>query len=202
MPPDVLRQAFEPFFTTKPLGQGTGLGLSMVYGFAGQSGGFAALESETGTGTTVRLFLPERDGRLEQAAMEVSSQDAGLRETKSTATILVVEDDPDVRELVIEVLSELNFTVLQAFDGPSGLKELMSDARIDLLISDVGLPGMNGRQMVDAARSKRPALRVLFMTGYTELASAQGELLDEGMQMITKPFSIEAIVNRVQGLLG
>ncbi|SAL47284.1 sensor kinase/response regulator fusion protein [Caballeronia humi] len=202
MPPDVLRQAFEPFFTTKPLGQGTGLGLSMVYGFAGQSGGFAALESETGTGTTVRLFLPERDGQLEQAAIEGPSQDAGLPETKSTATILVVEDDPDVRELVIEVLSELNFTVLHAFDGPSGLKALMSDTRIDLLISDVGLPGMNGRQMVDAARSKRPALRVLFTTGYTELASAQGELLDEGMQMITKPFSIEAIVNRVQGLLG
>ncbi|WP_186310707.1 PAS domain-containing sensor histidine kinase [Paraburkholderia sp. BCC1886] len=202
MPPDVVRQAFEPFFTTKPLGQGTGLGLSMVYGFAGQSGGFATLASQAGVGTTVSLYLPEKDGEQAPAADRVATQHLGLGDAHSNATILVVEDDASVRQLLVDLLTELKYKVFHAHDGPSGLRLLQSSTHFDLLISDVGLPGMNGRQIVDAVRAQRPDLRVLFMTGYTDLASSHGGLLDPGMQMITKPFSVEAIVNRVQGMLG
>ncbi|WP_174362877.1 PAS domain-containing protein [uncultured Caballeronia sp.] len=199
MPPDVVRQAFEPFFTTKPLGQGTGLGLSMVYGFAGQSGGFASISSQLGQGTTIRLYLPETDRKDSPDHAPVTL--AQLHES-SGETILVVEDESDVRRLLVEVFSDAGYTVLQAADGPSGLEILRSPVRIDLLVSDVGLPRINGRQMADAAKLLRPHLRILFMTGYAEMAVAPGGFLGEGMQMITKPFSIEAIVNRVQGLLG
>ncbi|WP_213776868.1 PAS domain-containing protein [Caballeronia sp. dw_276] len=199
MPPDVARQAFDPFFTTKPLGQGTGLGLSMVYGFAGQSGGFASISSQLGQGTTIRLYLPETD--RDDDSDNALAPSALLHES-SGETILVVEDEDDVRSLLVEVFSDAGYSVLQATDGPSGLDILRSSVRIDLLVSDVGLPRMNGRQMADAAKLLRPHLRILFMTGYAEMAVAPGGFLGEGMQMITKPFSIEAIVNRVQGLLG
>ncbi len=200
MPPDVVHQAFEPFFTTKPLGQGTGLGLSMVYGFAGQSGGFATIYSHTGLGTTIRIFLPAADGsEADHRAPVTSGADIA---TGAGETILVVEDDDNVRQLLIDIFEDAGYRVLHATDGPSGLAVLESDAEIDLLVTDVGLPKMNGRQMVDAGRLKRPALRILFMTGYAELASAADGFLGEDMQMITKPFSVEAIANRVQGMLG
>jgi len=199
MSPDVVKQAFEPFFTTKPIGQGTGLGLSMVYGFAGQSGGFATITSHPGVGTTVRVFLPETDDLVDAAAMTKAPfqmpENAG-------ETILIVEDEEEVRQLLVEIFSSSGYSVLQAADGPAGLRILRSPVRIDLLVSDIGLPRMNGRQMADAAKLLRPKLRVLFMTGYAEMAAVPGGFLGDGMQMITKPFSIEAIVNRVHGMLG
>lgn len=200
MPPDVVGQAFEPFFTTKPLGQGTGLGLSMVYGFAGQSGGFATIYSHVGLGTTIRLFLPASGSNepAEHAELSGNTQIA----SGAGETILVVEDDENVRQLLIDIFEDAGYRVLHAMDGPSGLAVMESGAVIDLLVTDVGLPKMNGRQMVDAARLIRPTLRILFMTGYAELASAADGFLGEDMQMITKPFSVEAIANRVQGMLG
>ncbi|MGI4855970.1 MAG: PAS domain-containing protein [Janthinobacterium lividum] len=198
MPADVARQAFEPFFTTKPLGQGTGLGLSMVYGFAGQSGGFATLYSHEGLGTTIRIFLPENSDDTTEVDV---ADDHGAIQTGAGETILVVEDDENVRQLLIDLFTECGYEVLHATDGPSGLMIIESDARIDLLVSDVGLPGLNGRQMADAARLKRPGLRILFTTGYAELAAVSDGFLAPGMEMITKPFSVEKIVHRVQQML-
>ena len=200
MAPGVLAKAFEPFFTTKPLGQGTGLGLSMIYGFAKQSGGQVAIDSQVGQGTTVSIFLPRHRGLAEGAeivpALEAAPP-AGEGET-----ILVVDDEPSVRMLVVDLLEDLGYTVLQAGDGAAGLALLQSQARIDLLVSDVGLPGMmNGRQMADAARVKRPGLRVLFITGYAEAALLDHGQLAPGMSVLTKPFSIEAMAQRARELL-
>jgi signal transduction histidine kinase len=199
MPPDVIARAFDPFFTTKPLGQGTGLGLSMIYGFARQSKGHARIESEVGKGTSVSLLLPRYDGGQPDpgvAAPQVTALGAGAGET-----VLVVEDEAVVRDMIIEVLEEQGYRTLQAHDGFSGLDVLNSSAQIDLLITDVGLPGLNGRQLADQARTTRPDLPVLLMTGYAEnLASAAG-ILAHGMTMITKPFTVDAIVQRVRTLL-
>ncbi len=199
MAPDVLAKAFEPFFTTKPLGQGTGLGLSMIYGFAKQSGGQVAIDSQLGQGTTVSIFLPRHRGAAEgpEAAPALAAPPAGRGET-----ILVVDDEPSVRTLVVDLLGELGYTVLEAEDGAGGLALLQSDARIDLVISDVGLPGMmNGRQMADAARVKRPRLKVLFITGYAETALLDHGQLAPGMSVLTKPFSIDAMAQRVRELV-
>ena len=199
MAPDVLAKAFEPFFTTKPLGQGTGLGLSMIYGFAKQSGGQVAIDSQLGQGTTVSIFLPRHRGAAEvpEAAPALAAPPAGRGET-----ILVVDDEPSVRTLVVDLLGELGYTVLEAEDGAGGLALLQSDARIDLVISDVGLPGMmNGRQMADAARVRRPRLKVLFITGYAETALLDHGQLAPGMSVLTKPFSIDAMAQRVRELV-
>lgn len=200
MAPDVLAKAFDPFFTTKPLGQGTGLGLSMIYGFAKQSGGQVHIDSEPGHGTTVSIYLPRHRGAAEGFASAVDAElapPAGQGET-----ILVVDDEPSVRMLVVDLLEDLGYTVLQAEDGASGLRLLQSGARIDLLISDVGLPGMmNGRQMADAARVKRPGLKVLFITGYAETALLDHGQLAQGMSVLTKPFSIDAMAQRVRELV-
>ncbi len=167
MPPEVVARAFEPFFTTKPLGQGTGLGLSMVYGFARQSGGRTTIRSEPGRGTDVCLLLPRHEGAAE--APEGVRAPRAVPRAGQGETVLVVDDEPVVRMLIAEVLEELGYAAIEAADGASGLRVLQSDARIDLLVSDVGLPGdMNGRQMADAARRGRPGLRVLFVTGNPE----------------------------------
>ena len=166
---DDMARAFDPFFTTKPLGQGTGLGLSMIYGFVQQSGGHMHLRSEEGQGTTVTIYLPRHLGAVDGEA-EVDAT-AGLSPTGS-AVVLVVEDEPPIRMVIVDVLSDLGYTVLEAGDGRSGLKILEAGTRIDLLITDVGLPGgMNGRQLADAARQRRPDLKVLFITGYAENAA-------------------------------
>jgi len=200
MPPDVVKQAFEPFFTTKPTGQGTGLGLSMVYGFAGQSGGVATIFSSIGTGTTVQLFLPESsDGELADTPEAAEAADFGAGAGEH---VLVVEDDETIRRLLVDLLTEAGYHVRQAADGLSGLAALQSAARVDLLVTDVGLPGLNGRQMADAARDKRPQLNVLFMTGYAEVATVTSGLLGERMQMIVKPFTVEAVVTKIQKMLG
>ena len=195
MPPEVVARAFDPFFTTKPLGQGTGLGLSMIYGFARQSEGQAFIESEVGRGTTVSICLPRHIAGLVQpaAADEASEIPRGAGET-----VLVVEDEQTVRELIVEVLHDLGYKALQAADGISGLRVLQSSVRIDLLVSDVGLPGLNGRQLADQARETRPDLKVLFITGYAEGAAAPTGFLDPGMAMITKPFAIDTLMARIR----
>jgi PAS domain S-box-containing protein len=200
MAPDVIAKAFEPFFTTKPIGQGTGLGLSMIYGFARQSEGYAKIYSEVGKGTTVKLYLPRYHGEGEEADLVV----AGLTDEQRSyrgEVVLVVEDETAVRGLVVDVLEDLGYRALEAHDGPSGLKLLQSDLRIDLLVSDVGLPGLNGRQLADFARQHRPDLKVLFMTGYAENATFANGFLDPGMLMITKPFAIEALATRIRDMI-
>jgi PAS domain S-box-containing protein len=198
MPPDVISRAFDPFFTTKPIGQGTGLGLSMVYGFARQSDGQVTLESETGRGTSVKLLLPRYLGPAAAALLESGPQ---AEPSRRGEVVLVVEDEPVVRNLLIDVLTELQYQVLSAEDGPAGLRILQSQQRIDLLVSDIGLPGLNGRQLADAARRQRPHLKVLFMTGYAERAVLGKGMLDHGMTLITKPFTIEALSAKVREIL-
>jgi PAS domain S-box-containing protein len=201
MTPEVLARAFDPFFTTKPLGQGTGLGLSMIYGFARQSGGQVRIHSQPGEGTTVSLLLPRHDGKI--AATEVLSVVGESPRAESGQTVLVVDDEPTIRMLVAEVLDELGYTAIEAANGAAGLLLLQSDARIDLVVTDVGLPGgINGRQMADAARAVRPALKVLFITGYAETAAIGQGQLDPGMQVLTKPFAMDVLALRIKTLIG
>ncbi|WP_244876899.1 ATP-binding protein [Acidocella facilis] len=200
MPPEVIAKAFDPFFTTKPLGQGTGLGLSMIYGFVRQSGGVARIYSEPGHGTSVSLYLPRFAG--EEAAGEPVPELRAAPRASHGETVLVVDDEPSVRMLVMEVLEELGYAAIEAADGPAGLRVLQSDMRIDLLVTDVGLPGgMNGRQMADAARATRPALNVLFITGYAENAIIGNGHLEPGMHVLTKPFALETLAARIKELI-
>ena len=200
MTPDVIARAFDPFFTTKPLGEGTGLGLSMIYGFARQSGGQVRIYSEVGQGTTMRIYLPRHYG-IADTAENLPSLDEAPR-AQAGQTVLVVDDEPTVRMLVMEVLEELGYAAIEAADGASGLMILRSNAQIDLLVTDVGLPGgMNGRQMADAARSTRPGLKVLFITGYAENAVIGNGQLEPGMRVLTKPFSMEALGTRVREMI-
>jgi signal transduction histidine kinase len=200
MAPEVIARAFDPFFTTKPIGQGTGLGLSMIYGFTRQSGGQARIYSEVGAGTTVRLYLPRYRGEAPEETSEVTP--AVAPRAGSDETVLVVDDEPSVRMLLSETLEELGYTVIEASDGPSGLKLLQSDVRIDLLITDVGLPGgMNGRQMADAARQSRNDLKVLFITGYAENAVIGNGHLEPGMHVATKPFNLDKLAARIKAII-
>ncbi|WP_338469001.1 ATP-binding protein [Sphingomonas sp. gentR] len=191
-------RAFEPFFTTKPLGHGTGLGLSMIYGFARQSGGQVRIYSELGMGTTVCIYLPRYVGDTED---DVEEMVAALPD-RGSGTILIVDDEATIRHLVDEVLDEVGYTVIGAADGAAGLKVLQSGARIDLLITDVGLPnGMNGRQVADAGRSLRPGLKVLFITGYAENAAVGNGHLEPGMELLTKPFTLDALTSKVNEMM-
>ncbi|ALU87756.1 multi-sensor hybrid histidine kinase protein [Herbaspirillum rubrisubalbicans M1] len=199
MTPEVMARAFDPFFTTKPIGEGTGLGLSMVYGFARQSGGQVRLYSELGQGSTVSLYLP----RHQHAAQAEECEPAHLPSAAGRGeVVLVVDDEASIRLLLVEVLSEAGYTTLQAEDGPAALRILQSAAQIDLLITDVGLPGgLNGRQVADAARTARPGLQVLFITGYAENAALGNGHLQPGMQVLTKPFKMDTLSQRVQAIL-
>ncbi len=200
MTPEVIAKAFDPFFTTKPLGLGTGLGLSMIYGFARQSGGHVRIYSEVGEGTNVCIYLPRHFGDAEDT--ETVAEHTEAPRANAGETVLVVDDEPTVRMLVVEVLEELGYAAIEAADGASGLKLLQSDIRIDLLVTDVGLPGgMNGRQMADAARVGRPELKILFITGYAENAVVGNGHLDPGMHVMTKPFAMEALANRIKDLI-
>ncbi|GAB7530285.1 response regulator [Pseudomonas sp. 3A(2025)] len=198
MPESVVNRAFDPFFTTKPIGQGTGLGLSMIYGFSKQSRGHVLIESEVGSGTTVKLYLPRHQGVLEDDQLAFQSN---ATYAKAGETVLIVEDDPAVRTLVSEVLSELGYAFVEAADAQSAVPVLESDTRIDLLISDVGLPGMNGRQLAEIARQLRPGLKVLFITGYAEHAAVRGDFLGSDMQMITKPFAFDHLTSKVREMI-
>src|SRR6266403_788913 len=162
MSAEVVARAFDPFFTTKPIGQGTGLGLSMIYGFARQSHGHVTIDSKLGRGTSVKLYLPRRHGDI--AAQHTSAAQAAVH-AATGETVLVVEDEPVVRGVILEMLEDQGYRTLGAVDGPSGLRILRANSRVDLLVTDVGLPGMNGRQLVDQARKSRPDLKVLFITG-------------------------------------
>lgn len=201
MTPDVVERAFDPFFTTKPIGQGTGLGLSMVYGFAGQSGGAARIYSEPGKGTMICIYLPRHMGEVVEAG-EAASDFADPAPVAGGETVLVVDDEPLVRMLCVEQLEELGYAVIEAGDGPSALKIIETKQPIDLLVTDVGLPrGMNGRQLADAARVHRPDLEVLFVTGYAENAVLNHGHLEPGMHIMTKPFEMEVFARRVRDLI-
>ncbi|MCC8537038.1 ATP-binding protein [Xanthomonas axonopodis pv. poinsettiicola] len=200
MPPEVVARAFDPFFTTKPLGEGTGLGLSMIYGFAKQSGGQVRIQSEVGKGSRVCIYLPRHLGQVTQS--DAHGQPLQLTPTDAGETVLIVDDEPSIRSLLGEVLQELGYTVIEAGDSVAGLGILQSDVRIDLLISDVGLPGgMNGRQMADASRAHRPHLKVLFITGFAENALLDGHHLEPRMAVLTKPFSVSVLTARVKELV-
>jgi PAS domain S-box-containing protein len=199
MSPDVLARAFDPFFTTKPTGQGTGLGLSMIYGFVRQSDGHVKILSEEGRGTTIKLFLPRHEAGPQMQAN--SDQPVSEPAAGSGQTVMVIEDEPLIMMLILDALEELGYKSIDAHDGPSGLRILQSSQRIDLLITDIGLPGLNGCQVVDAARLVRPDLKVLFMTGYAETAAKADGMLEPGMEMITKPFVIDTFMQRIKDLL-
>ena len=200
MSPETVSKVFDPFFTTKPIGQGTGVGLSMVYGFTRQSHGYVGIESELGVGTTISLYLPreeqrETEGRtVEVRPLEVIPEAAG-------ETVLLVEDEPSVRMLIAEVLRELGYALIEAASAEMAMPILASNVRLDLMITDVGLPGLNGRQLAEIGRQSRPALKVLFVTGYAEHATKRGDFLGPGMKMVTKPFSLEAVAVTVREMI-
>ncbi|MET0371797.1 MAG: PAS domain S-box protein [Sphingobium sp.] len=199
MSKDTIARAFEPFFTTKPIGQGTGLGLSMIYGFTRQSEGYARIYSEVGKGTSIKLYLPRHRG--EEDPEEHGSSHVEAVGTDAGEVVLVVEDEAVVRGLIVEVLNELGYRAIEASDGPKGLEILQSNRRIDLLVTDIGLPGLNGRQVADGGRVSRPDLRVLFMTGYAENAALASGFLEPGMAMITKPFAMDVLAARIREII-
>ena len=198
IPESVMGRVFDPFFTTKPIGQGTGLGLSMIYGFARQSRGHVIIHSEVGKGTTVSLFLPRFVGEV---IAQQTLNPTLLPYATDGETVLIVEDDAAVRLLVSAVLKELGYAYVEAGDGNTAVPIIQSDQRIDLLISDVGLPGMNGRQLAEIGRQLRPDLKVLFITGYAEHAAVRGGFLDPGMQLITKPFTFDLLTAKVREMI-
>ncbi len=198
MSADVMARAFDPFFTTKPIGQGTGLGLSMIYGFARQSNGHVSIDSRLGQGTSVTLYLPRHHGTAAETVATLPRDDNAA---VTGETVLVVEDEPIVRAVIVEMLRDEGYRVLEAVDGPSGLRVLCADSRIDLLITDVGLPGMNGRQLADQAREQRRDLKILFITGYAESAAIAKGFLLPGMEMVTKPFDLGDLSGRVRDML-
>ncbi len=202
MSPAVMARAFDPFFTTKPLGQGTGLGLSMIYGFARQSGGQVRIHSTLGQGSAISIYLPRHHGDAIAPASEPPFEAGDLPRAEQGETVLIVDDEPTVRMLVAEVLLDLGYTAVEAADGAAGLEILQSETRIDLLITDVGLPGgIDGRQVADAARDLRPGLKVLFITGYAENTVLGNGHVDPGTQVLTKPFSMDILGGRIRELI-
>lgn len=199
MTPEIIEKAFDPFFTTKPMGQGTGLGLSMIHGFVRQSGGQVSIKSVVGEGTRMCLYLPRHAGPLDTPVEPAAPRD---NQAGNGETVLVIDDEPAIRMLVVEMLTDSGYRALEAEDGPGGLAILRSDAVIDLLITDVGLPGgLNGRQVADAARESRPGLKVLFVTGYAENALVRNGHLDDGMEILTKPFVLADLGDRIRKML-
>ena len=199
MSAEVIERAFDPFFTTKPIGAGTGLGLSMVYGFARQSGGQVRIYSEVGKGTTMCIYLPRYRGEV--PTEEISDTIALPKWSRHEQTVLVVDDEPTVRLLLTEVLRDGGYHVMEAADGPAAIKILQTDRPCHLLITDVGLPGgLNGRQVADTARLTRPDIKVLFITGYAENAVVAHGHLEHDMHLLTKPFSLEALAAKIEDL--
>jgi signal transduction histidine kinase len=196
MPPGLIEKVFDPFFTTKPLGQGTGLGLSMVYGFVRQSGGQVRIHSQVGLGTSVKVYLPTTDAQSTAAPTAASSAPHGDGER-----VLVVEDDAAVRMLVREVLEELQYQAVEFADPLAAIPYLASGERIDLMISDVGLPAMSGRELAETARLHRPNLPILFITGYAENAAIRSGFLGSNMSMVTKPFSLDELAAKVSEMI-
>jgi CheY-like chemotaxis protein len=194
-----IARAFEPFFTTKPAGRGTGLGLSQVYGFVKQSGGHVKIYSEVGDGTTIKVYLP----RLSTPAGTVEDQtEAPIPDGDGEETVLVLEDDDDVRTISVQILRDLGYRVIEAHDGPSALRLLERQTRVDLLFTDVVLPGgLSGADVAEHARQLRPDLRVLFTTGYARNAIVHHGRLDKGVRLITKPFTSADLASRIRDVL-
>jgi PAS domain S-box-containing protein len=197
MPPDIIAKVFEPFFTTKPIGQGTGLGLSMIYGFVKQSGGHVRITSKVDQGTTVSIYL-RRAGSSEKVVDEAPG--LPLRRGRGE-TVLLVEDDESVRFTVTELLKELGYQYFAYADASGAVPHLQSKRRVDLLLTDVGLPNMNGRQLAELGRQYRPDLKVLFISGYTEKATDRSGFLGPGMQMLGKPFTVDTLSAKIRALL-
>jgi CheY-like chemotaxis protein len=198
MPKEIQERAFDPFFTTKQPGQGTGLGLSQVYGFVRQSGGQVKIYSEVGEGTTIKIYLP----RAHVVADHVKDDAVTLVGSLGSETILVVEDESDVRSYLVETLQDLNYHVHQAPDGASALTLFDSDSvRIDLLLTDIVMPGINGRQLADELRHRQPSLKVLFMTGYSRDAIVHQGRLDTGVSMLQKPLTQAALAAKIRHIL-
>jgi PAS domain S-box-containing protein len=198
MPADMIAHAFEPNYTTKPLGLGKGLGLSMVYGFVRQSGGQVTIDSEVGKGATITMYLPRAHG----GAVDEESAPTSARKASAGDTVVVVEDDDMIRTLIVDVLQDLGYLVLEASDAAAGLKALRSKAAIDLLIADVLLPGgMNGRELADVARLTRPDLQILFITGSVKGFGVTEGKLRPGMRILAKPFTMEVLANKIAAIL-
>ena len=201
MTQEVIAKAFDPFFTTKPTGKGTGLGLSMLYGFVKQSEGIVRVYSEPGKGTTFKIYLPRDLGDAQaESRLEASGVRSALR-AEAGETVLVVEDEATIRMLVTETLNDLGYAAIEAVDGPSALQIVQSEARIDLLVTDVGLPGLNGHQLAHAARAVRPGLRVLFMTGYADNAAFGSTALEPDMEALAKPFTLDALARKMRKMI-
>jgi len=200
MTPEILGRAIEPFYTTKPTGQGTGLGLSQVYGFVRQSGGFMRIESEPGRGTKVIVCLPGSPRSQEARTDWPKSAGAATAPFSARGAVLVVEDQADVRAQIVEVLANMGCEVIEAADGPEGARLIDQRRHLDLLVTDVGLPGSSGRQLADAARAAVPGLRVLFITGYAGTALDDARLAD-GIEILRKPFGLDEFAARVAALL-
>jgi len=196
MTKELMEKVFDPFFTTKPIGQGTGLGLSMVYGFAQQSNGQVCIHSTPGEGTSVKIYLPAAEDQQPQVAELVEAPPQGAGQC-----VLLVEDDPSVRLLIGELLAELGYRTIEASDPQAAIKQLEGGRAFDLMISDVGLPGMNGRQLAEIARQHHPTVRILFVTGYAENAAIRAGYLDTNMAMIGKPFRLEELAAKIGEVL-
>jgi CheY-like chemotaxis protein len=203
MTPDTVARAFDPFFTTKPLGQGTGLGLSMVYGFIKQSGGNVTIDSQPGHGTTIRLSLPHYRGAVEMGGeARETGKPAAMPRAERTATVLVLDDEPEVRKTTAEMLQELGYTAIPVESCDACLAILQAPEPIDLLITDVGLPGdMDGWMLADKARTIRPDLKVLFITGYTQNGVVQGPPRPHAGEILTKPFAMDAFAQKVRNII-
>jgi signal transduction histidine kinase len=200
MSPDVAAKAFDPFFTTKKSGVGTGLGLSQVYGFVKQSGGHVKIYSEASEGTTIKIYLPRYHGAAEQAR-PVADKSA-LPTNDGTVSILVVEDEEAVRRYSTDALRDLGYRVLEADGGKAALEIIDAEPDIAILFTDVVMPGMNGRRLAEAALERRPSLKVLFTTGYTRNAIVHNGMLDPGVVLLSKPFSLEELARKMAELTG
>lgn len=201
MPDDVIERVFDPFFTTKGVGKGTGLGLSQVHGFVKQSGGHVKIYSEPGVGTTIKLYLPRYLGAETDLAVETPALSEGSAHARDGEVVLVVEDDEKIRFLSVEALRDFGYKVVQAGDASQALAILAIESRIDLLFTDIVMPGMNGRQLADKARQSRPDLKVLYTTGFTRNAVVHNGVLDVGVALISMPFTIDALANKVRLVL-
>src|SRR6185295_14609732 len=200
MSAETIDRAFEPFFTTKEAGAGTGLGLSQVYGFMKQSGGHVKIYSEPGVGTTVKLYIPrllDKDAASPSQPIRVAPPPAGRGQL-----VLVVEDDDDVRRLTVDILIEAGYSILSANGSVQALRLLDAHPNIVLLMTDVVMPGMNGRKLAEEALRRRPNLKVLFTTGYTRNAIVHNGTLDDGAELIVKPFTLEALAAKIAWVLG